>query len=150
MELYPLPLEQLQEKLNYTFHNIQYLRDATTHSSFAHEMNSRNIAEPIDYNERLEFLGDSVLSVTVCNYLYCTYPELPEGRLTVLRKNVVCQKALADYAMQISLGDYLLLGRGEAKDGREKPKILESKACTSSGTSLKLTCISPAKVGVYQ
>ena len=52
MELYPLPLEQLQQKINYTFHDIRYLLDATTHSSFAHEMNSRNIAEPVFYNER--------------------------------------------------------------------------------------------------
>ena len=66
-----------------------------------------------------------MLSLVVCRYLYETYPELPEGRLTVLRKNVVCQKALADYATEIGLGAYLLLGRGEEKDGREKPKLLE-------------------------
>lgn len=119
--MYPLNLQELEQRLGYTFREPQLLKTALTHSSFANEhMGGRE-----GCNERLEFLGDSVLSLTVCNYLYNSYPDLPEGRLTVLRKNLVCQRALADYAVQIHLGDFLLLGKGEAKDGREKPKLLE-------------------------
>lgn len=121
MTMFPLEISKLEQRLGYTFGDIGLLRTAMTHSSFANEhMGGRE-----GCNERLEFLGDSVLSLTVCNYLYRAYPTLPEGRLTVLRKNLVCQRALADYAMQLRLGDFLLLGKGEAKDGREKPKLLE-------------------------
>ena len=95
MENYPLPLEQLQEKINYTFQNVQYLQDAMTHSSFAHEMNSRNIQEPVSYNERLEFLGDSVLSIVVSEYLYTHFSDYPEGELTKMRADVVCERALS-------------------------------------------------------
>lgn len=111
----------LERDMGYTFRQKELLQTALTHSSFANE----HLGGRAGCNERLEFLGDSVLSLTVCNYLYNAYPELPEGRLTVLRKNLVCQRALADYAMQLHLGEHLLLGRGEAKDGREKPKLLE-------------------------
>ena len=111
----------LQERIGYRFSNEALLLQALTHSSYANEQGTGRISS----NERLEFLGDSVLSLTVCDYLYSTYPELPEGQLTVLRKNLVCQRALAEYAAKIDLGAYLLLGRGEARDGREKPKILE-------------------------
>ena len=125
MELYPLPLEQLQEKLNYTFRNMQYLRDATTHSSFAHEMNSRNVSEPIDYNERLEFLGDSVLSIVVSEYLFTNFADYPEGELTKMRADVVCERALSKYADSIGLGQYLRLGHGEEKNGgRSRRSIL--------------------------
>ena len=119
--MYPRDLTELEARIGYVFHNKELLRTALIHSSFANE----NLANRIYCNERLEFLGDSVLSLTVCNYLYNAYPELPEGRLTVMRKNLVCQKALAEYSTKISLGDFLFLGKGEAKDGREKPKLLE-------------------------
>ena len=111
----------LQERIGYRFCDESLLVRALTHSSYANEHGVGRIAS----NERLEFLGDSVLSLTVCDYLYNTYPELPEGQLTVLRKNLVCQRALAEYATRIGLGAYLLLGRGEERDGRDKPKILE-------------------------
>ena len=117
----PLPIEELQARMGYAFVDRALLTRALTHSSYANEQRINRTGS----NERLEFLGDSVLSMVVCNYLYRTYPELPEGRLTVLRKNIVCQRALADYAMQLRLGDFLLLGKGEEKDGREKPKLLE-------------------------
>ncbi|MBQ9099102.1 MAG: ribonuclease III [Clostridia bacterium] len=119
--MYPLEIRELQRRMGYTFHDESLLRTALTHSSFANE----HFGGREGCNERLEFLGDSVLSLTVCNYLYHAYTDLPEGRLTVLRKNLVCQRALADYATQIGLGEFLLLGKGEAKDGREKPKLLE-------------------------
>jgi ribonuclease-3 len=111
----------LEERIGYTFHQRALLHTALAHSSYANEQPGGRAGS----NERLEFLGDSVLSLIVCEYLFRTYPTLPEGRLTVLRKNVVCQRALADYASQIGLGEHILLGRGEEKDGREKPKILE-------------------------
>ena len=117
----PIEMNELEKRLGYHFADPALLQTALTHSSYANE----NYGGREGCNERLEFLGDSVLSLTVCNYLYRTYPALPEGRLTVLRKNLVCQRALADYAAQIGLGGYLLLGKGEAKDGREKPKLLE-------------------------
>jgi len=117
----PLDMSALEARIGYRFRDPALLRTALTHSSYANEQ----MGGRAGCNERLEFLGDSVLSLTVCNFLYRTYPELPEGQLTVLRKNVVCQRALADYGTQIGLGNYLLLGRGEAKDGREKPKLLE-------------------------
>ena len=114
-------LHVLEQRIGYTFADIGLLRQALTHSSYANEqMGGRDGS-----NERLEFLGDSVLSLTVCNHLYHAYRTLPEGRLTVLRKNLVCQRALADYATQIGLGEFLLLGKGEERDGREKPKLLE-------------------------
>ena len=104
----------LQTRIGYQFADESLLLQALTHTSFANEQGVGRIGS----NERLEFLGDSVLSLTVCDYLYRTYPNLPEGQLTVLRKNLVCQRALADYATKIELGAYLLLGKGEERDGR--------------------------------
>ncbi len=111
----------LENKIGYSFRNKALLRTALTHSSFANE----HLLGREQSNERLEFLGDSVLSLVVCDHLYRTFPASPEGELTVWRKNVVCREALTAYAQQIGLGEYLLLGRGEEKEGREKPKILE-------------------------
>ncbi|MBQ8340829.1 MAG: ribonuclease III [Clostridia bacterium] len=119
--MFSIELNTLETRLGYHFKDPSLLQTALTHSSFANE----HFGGRQGCNERLEFLGDSVLSLTVCNYLYRTYTEWPEGRLTVLRKNLVCQRALADYATKLQLGSYLLLGKGEAKDGREKPKLLE-------------------------
>lgn len=125
MEIYPLLLEQLQEKINYSFSDIRYLQDAMTHSSFAHEMNSRNISEPVAYNERLEFLGDSVLSIVVSEYLFTHFSDYPEGELTKMRADVVCERALSKYADVIGLGQYLRLGHGEEKNGgRTRRSIL--------------------------
>lgn len=114
-------IKTLEMRIGYTFSDRALLERALTHTSYANEhMGGRDGS-----NERLEFLGDSVLSLIVCSYLYTTYPTLPEGRLTVLRKNVVCQRALSEYAARLGLGSFLLLGKGEEKDGREKPKLLE-------------------------
>jgi ribonuclease-3 len=111
---------ELEEKIGYTFRNPQLLQQALTHSSFANEgkKHGRN-------NERLEFLGDSVLSVIVARYLFLTYKDLPEGELTKLRASLVCEKALDGFAARISLGKYLRLGKGEElTGGRERPSIL--------------------------
>ena len=118
----PRDISQLEARIGYTFHDKSLLRTALTHSSF---VNEHFAGDRTKCNERLEFLGDSVLSLTVSNYLYRTYPTLPEGRLTVLRKHFVNKDVLPSFAMRIELGEYLLLGKGEAKDGREKPKLLE-------------------------
>ena len=117
MEVYPFSLEQLQEKLNYRFRDMSYLQTAVTHSSYAHEVNSRGGGEPVEYNERLEFLGDSVLSIVVSEYLFTNFTEYPEGELTRTRADVVCERALSKYADKIGLGNYLRLGHGEEKNG---------------------------------
>jgi len=92
---------------------------ALTHRSFAHE------AGGIPTNERLEFLGDSVLGVVVTEHLYRSYPDLPEGALAKMRAASVSQRALAAVARTLNLGDYLLLGRGEeGTGGRDKDSIL--------------------------
>jgi len=126
MELYPLPSEQLQHTIKYAFVNMEYLQTALTHSSYAHEMNSRiTDGEPIAYNERLEFLGDSVLSIVVSEYLFTKFSDCPEGELTKMRADVVCERALSKYADKIDLGNYLRLGHGEEKNGgRTRRSIL--------------------------
>lgn len=125
MERFPLPLSQLEEKIKYTFKNIEYLQVAVSHSSYAHEMNSRNGKERVAYNERLEFLGDSVLSIVVSEYLFTQFTDCPEGELTKIRADVVCERALSKYADAIGLGKYLYLGHGEEKNGgRTRRSIL--------------------------
>jgi len=134
----------LQTRIGYQFADESLLLQALTHTSFANEQGVGRIGS----NERLEFLGDSVLSLTVCDHLYRTYPNLPEGQLTVLRKNLVCQRALADYAAKIDLGAYLLLGKGEERDGREKPKLLEDAFEALLG-AWYLDCGSLSRVGEF-
>lgn len=113
-------LEQLCKKLEYDFKNIDYLKIALTHSSYANERKGEVVC-----NERQEFLGDSVLSIIVSDYIFKNCPELPEGELTKLRASLVCEKTLAVYARSIDLGKYLLLSRGESKNGgRNRPSIL--------------------------
>ena len=113
-------LNILFEKLGYSFKNVQYIDTALTHSSYANE--SRKNCE---CNERLEFLGDSVLSIVVADYLFKNCSHLPEGDMTKLRASLVCEQALFDYATQIDLGEHLKLGKGEIMTGgRERPSIL--------------------------
>ncbi len=114
-------LREFQEIIGYKFTNEKYLRNALTHSSYAHE----NMGKKVVFNERLEFLGDSVLSLIVSKYIYENYPELPEGKLTKMRAAVVCEKSLFECALNIDLGKYLILGRGEDRTGgRTRPSIL--------------------------
>lgn len=126
MEQYPFPLEELQDKLHYRFQNMEHLQTALTHSSFAHEMNSRaNAQDAVAYNERLEFLGDSVLSIVVSEYLFIHFSDHPEGELTKMRADVVCERALSKYADTVGVGNYLRLGHGEEKNGgRTRRSIL--------------------------
>ena len=110
-----LPFEELQNRIGYRFHNEEYLSQALTHSSYANETGEPN--HHLLCNERLEFLGDSILSVITSDYLYQRYPQLPEGDLTRMRASLVCEDALAAYARKIGLGSFLLLGKGERNGG---------------------------------
>jgi ribonuclease-3 len=114
-------METLENRINYKFKNKGYLMEALTHSSFANER-SKNIR----CNERMEFLGDSVLSLISSEYLFKTYPDMPEGELTKLKASLVCTDSLSNFAKQIHLGEYLFLGRGEIHTGgADRPSILE-------------------------
>ena len=118
-----LPLEELQNRIGYTFANQELLTRALTHSSYSNETGARN--HHLLCNERLEFLGDSVLSLITSEYLYSTFPELPEGDLTRMRAATVCEGALAGYAEKIGLGEFLLLGKGERQSGgSKKPAVI--------------------------
>ncbi len=100
--------------------NAQLYEQALTHSSYAHEKGHRR-----SHNERIEFLGDAVLELIVSVYLYETYPKLPEGNLTKLRADLVCEASLARLAYSLNLGQYLRLGRGEiVGGGSSRPSLL--------------------------
>ncbi len=118
-------LSSLENTIGYVFKNRKLLAEALTHSSYANELCQRNI--PTRSNERLEFLGDSVLEIIASTYLFTEYPDVPEGELTRLRSEAICTAALSSYAEQIELGEYLFLGNGERKfDGKKKPTTLEN------------------------
>ncbi len=115
-------LARLEQQIGYRFDSVDLLKDALVHSSYANESGSKHPA--LDCNERMEFLGDTVLSLVVSTYLFSAYPELPEGNLSKIRSFTVCEKALAEFAAEIELGDYLQLGRGEEhNNGRQRPSI---------------------------
>jgi ribonuclease-3 len=112
---------ELENKIGYHFKNQALLREAITHSSYANE----HKAQHIKYNERLEFLGDAVLSIVVSDYIFKHCPELPEGELTKLRASLVCERTLFEFAKKIDLGSYLILSKGERHNGgAERPSIL--------------------------
>ncbi len=112
-------IEELQKKLGYTFKDEKLLIRALSHSSYVNE--NHPVGES---NERLEFLGDSVLGLVTAENFYTNYTKLPEGELTKLRAAMVCEKSLAGFAKQLDLGKYLLLGKGEnLTGGRERPSI---------------------------
>ncbi|MCI6640303.1 MAG: ribonuclease III [Pygmaiobacter massiliensis] len=113
-------LRSLEEKLGYRFQNGELLLTAVTHSSFANEQRR---GQP--FNERLEFLGDSVLSIVVSEYLFSAHKDLPEGELTRTRAALVCEGSCFEFAKKIDLGRYMRLGRGEElSGGRERSSIL--------------------------
>lgn len=114
-------MKTLESKLGYQFQNPKLLDHALTHSSYANEHHLGSISS----NERLEFLGDSVLGMIVADHLYRTFPDLPEGDLTRIRANLVCEGSLVLVAKEWDLGRYLKLGKGEnACGGRSRPSIL--------------------------
>ncbi len=113
-------MNELEKRIGYKYKNISYLENALTHSSYANE--SRNRAKS---NERLEFLGDAVLSVVVSDYIYRNCPKLPEGELSKLRAALVCEKSLCRFSQSLGLGEYLRLSKGERNlNGNERPSIL--------------------------
>ena len=115
-------LQSFCQALGVQMHDLELLDMALTHTSYAHE--AKQQPKP-QHNERIEFLGDSVLSIIVSTYMYNNFPELAEGQLTKLRAHLVCEYSLFEYAKKIHLGDYLQLGRGEDfTGGRERPSIL--------------------------
>ena len=114
-------IKDLETAIGYRFRNISLLQNALTHSSYANERWHNSLLS----NERLEFLGDSVLGMLVAEYLYKTFPNRPEGELTRMRADMVCEHTLATAANRIGLGDHLLLGHGEEQGGgRHRESIL--------------------------
>ena len=114
-------LVEFQQRIGYTFKRISYLEQALTHSSYANEGRKH-----LKNNERLEFLGDSVLSVIVARYLFLNYKDLPEGVLTKMRASLVCEKALDVFAGELELGKFLRLGKGEELTGGRERDAFEA------------------------
>lgn len=113
--------DAFQKRIGYAFRNRRLLENALTHSSYANEAREKSLSS----NERLEFLGDAVLGLITAEYLYRHLSDVPEGELTKLRATMVCEKSLHGFALQIGLGEELLLGHGEEnQNGRERSSIL--------------------------
>lgn len=111
-------LSELEKKIGYKFKNIRLLHHAMTHSSYSGGKN-------YECNERLEFLGDAVLQLTVSKYLFTNMKTVPEGGLTKLRASIVCENSLYNFAKRVDLGKYILLGKGEEQSGgRDRKSIL--------------------------
>ena len=114
-------MQALEEKLQYHFKNPALLEEALRHSSYANEHRGANFFS----NERLEFLGDSVLGFVTAEYLFAKHPTAPEGELTRIRALLVCEDSLHEVAQRLELGKYLKLGNGEEScGGRTRPSIL--------------------------
>ena len=114
-------INELEKAIGYQFRNITLLQNALSHSSYANE----RWHDSLKSNERLEFLGDSVLGMVVAEHLYRTFPDRPEGELTRMRADMVCEKTLAKVANGLGLGKHLLLGKGEEQGGgRSRESIL--------------------------
>lgn len=114
-------MKDLQSKIKYLFKNQDILKTALTHSSYSNE-----VKENLKNNERLEFLGDSVISLIISKHLFEIFPQESEGDLTKVRAFFVCDNSLSNFAKQIDLGKYLKIGKGEEHaGGRNRPSILE-------------------------
>lgn len=113
--------EKIEQEIGYVFHDKSLLRLAFTHTSYANERREDRLAQ----NERLEFLGDAALELSISRYIYLRYPEMPEGELSKLRSSVVCESTLAAHARTLHFGEYLLLGKGEEHTGgRDRDSML--------------------------
>ncbi|WP_373316350.1 ribonuclease III [Staphylococcus marylandisciuri] len=109
------------KELDLPFGNVELYQQAFSHSSFINDFNM----DRLEHNERLEFLGDAVLELTVSRYLFDKYPELPEGNLTKMRATIVCEPSLVIFANKIQLNQLILLGKGEEKTGgRTRPSLV--------------------------
>lgn len=114
-------LKEYQKVIGYTFKDLELLNRALIHTSYANENNLPHFKS----NQRLEFLGDAVLDLIISEFIYKEYPDFPEGELTKIRANVVCESTLVKIALQLGLGNYIFLGRGEeSTGGKERPSIL--------------------------
>jgi ribonuclease-3 len=112
-------VSEFESIIKYEFDNKEYIIEALTHSSYSNEHKN------FSFNERLEFLGDSVLGIIISDYLFNNEKDLPEGELTKLRANIVCEESLNEAAKNINLGSHMLFGKGEeATGGRERVSIL--------------------------
>ena len=113
-----MDIKDFQKELGYSFNDIKLLTRALTHTSYANE-------HSIESYERLEFLGDAVLQLLTSQYIYKNFPNFPEGKMSRMRANIVCEATLFRIAQKLNLGAYALLGKGEeATGGRERPSIL--------------------------
>jgi ribonuclease-3 len=113
-------MQELLQALKWDVKKPHLYEQALTHSSFAHEKRDRH-----NHNERLEFLGDAVLELIISDYLFYSFPHFPEGKLTRLRADLVCEASLAKLAYSLNLGHYLRLGKGEAGGGGyNRPSLL--------------------------
>ena len=113
----------LEEKINYSFKNKSLLQNALTHSSFYNE--NRKNPQTTQSNERLEFLGDSILQIVISEYIFLEFPDKDEGALTKMRQRLVCESALAKAARSINLGEYIFLGKGDdSAGGRFRESVL--------------------------
>jgi ribonuclease III len=116
-----MKFDSFQKKFSLKFQQEQLMIQAFTHSSYVNEHRRK----PYEDNERLEFLGDAVLELTISQYLYKKYPQMSEGDLTKLRAAVVCEASLVQFANELSFGELVLLGKGEEMTGgRERPALL--------------------------
>lgn len=120
-------LEELEKRIGYHFQNILLLKQAVTHSSYTNEQKINRLG----HYERLEFLGDAVLELVSSDFLYHTYQDVPEGKLTKLRASMVCEPALAYCARDLELGRFLLLGKGEENTGGRNRDSITSDAMES-------------------
>jgi len=116
---------EFESIISYHFNDVKLLIQALTHSSYANENNLKKV----DNNERLEFLGDAVLEIVTSDFLYKKYPSILEGELTKSRASIVCEPTLAEFAREIRLGEFLLLGKGEdSSGGRKRDSVLSDSA----------------------
>ena len=113
-----MELDKIEKSIGYVFKNKELLKKALTHTSYAYENN-------VESNEKLEFLGDSILEFISSKYLYHTYPKLKEGEMTKVRAAVVCEKSLYKIAKMHNFSDFLYLGKSEKRTGgNQRPAIL--------------------------
>ncbi len=113
-----MDLKQFEENIGYSFNNIEILKNALTHTSYANEQNVKS-------NEKLEFLGDAILEFITSEYLYNNYSNLKEGEMTKVRASVVCEESLYKVAMKLNFSDFLYLGKSEiVSNGKARPAIL--------------------------
>lgn len=106
-------IEEFEKNINYTFKDIELLKTALTHTSYAHE-------KKIESNEKLEFLGDSILEFVTSDYLYKNYKNLKEGEMTKVRATVVCEESLHKIALKHNFSDFLRIGKSEIKCNRKQ------------------------------